>query len=163
MKNRPINYTITVNDTVLNIKEDLSTELDLIPNGNKAFHLLHENRAYSIKVVNMNFLEKKLTLSINGNQYEVGIADTHDQMVKEMGLLENTAQKVNEIYAPMPGLIIDIMVEEGQEIKEGTPLMVLSAMKMENIILSQGDGIVKSVNIKKGDAVEKGQLIIEME
>ena len=63
----------------------------------------------------------------------------------------------------MPGLIVDVMVEVGQEIAEGTPLLVLSAMKMENIILSQGDGVVKSVEVQKNDAVEKGQLIIEME
>jgi len=63
----------------------------------------------------------------------------------------------------MPGLIVDVMVKEGQEISEGTPLLVLSAMKMENIILSQGEGVVKSIEVNKDDTVEKGQLIIEME
>lgn len=156
-------YVITVNATSFEIKEDLLSGLDLIQNGYNAFHSLNNDRAYSIEVINADFLGKKLTLSINGNKYEVSIADAHDQMVKEMGLLENTAQKVNEVYAPMPGLIMDVMVEDGQEIKEGTPLVVLSAMKMENVILSQGEGTVKSVNIKKEDTVEKGQLIMKME
>lgn len=163
MNYKSTTYTITVNDTSFEVKEDLLNDLDLALNGDNVFHVLHNNQAYSVKVDNTNFLEKKLTLSINGNKYEVGIADANDQMVKEMGLLENTVQKVNEVYAPMPGLIMDVMVDKGQEIDEGTPLMVLSAMKMENIILSQGDGTVKSVNVKKNDAVEKGQLIIEME
>ncbi|MCL4128829.1 UNVERIFIED_CONTAM: hypothetical protein GTU68_035446 [Idotea baltica] len=63
----------------------------------------------------------------------------------------------------MPGLIIDILVSEGQTVEKGTPLAVLSAMKMENVLLSEGEGIVKSVKVKKDDAVEKGQMIIEME
>jgi biotin carboxyl carrier protein len=104
-----------------------------------------------------------LGIEVNGNTYKVHIADGYDQMVEEMGLLVNTSQKVNEIKAPMPGLILDILVQVGQEITEGTPLLVLSAMKMENIILSQGDGVVKSIEVNKDDAVEKGQLIIEME
>ncbi len=162
MNYKSTTYVITVNATSHEIKEDLLSGLDLIQNGYNAFHSLNNDRAYSIEVINADFLEKKLTLSINGNKYEVSIADAHDQMVKEMGLLENTAQKMNEVYAPMPGLIMDVMVEDGQEIKEGTPLIVLSAMKMENVILSQGDGTVKSVNIKKEDTVEKGQLIMEM-
>ena len=80
-----------------------------------------------------------------------------------MGLLAVSSQKINSIKAPMPGLIIDIIVAKGQEITAGTPLLVLSAMKMENIILSQGEGVVKSIEVKKNDTVEKGQLIIEME
>ena len=80
-----------------------------------------------------------------------------------MGLLTSTSQKVNSVKAPMPGLIIDVMVTAGQTVSEGTPLLVLSAMKMENIILSQGAGIVKSIAVKIDDTVEKGQLIIAME
>ncbi len=100
---------------------------------------------------------------VNGNTYDVKIEDEYDQKVKQMGLLAVTSQKINSIKAPMPGLIIDVMVEKGQEISVGTPLLVLSAMKMENIILSQGEGIVKLIAVQKDDAVEKGQLIIEME
>ncbi|MEP5829417.1 MAG: biotin/lipoyl-containing protein, partial [Maribacter dokdonensis] len=103
------------------------------------------------------------TLSINGNIYDVKLEDEYDQQIKKMGLLAVTTQKLNEVKAPMPGLIVDVLVEVGQEVIEGTPLLVLSAMKMENVILAQGEGVIKSVEVKKDDAVEKGQLIIEME
>lgn len=62
----------------------------------------------------------------------------------------------------MPGLILDILVTEGQEIKEGEQVLVLSAMKMENIITAPSDGVVKLIEVKKDDAVEKGQLLIEI-
>ena len=63
----------------------------------------------------------------------------------------------------MPGLIMSVLVKVGQEIEAGTPLLVLSAMKMENQILAQGAGTIKSIEVNVGDAVDKGQLIIEME
>lgn len=157
------NYLITVNEEETLVKKSDVDALDSIKIDAANLHLLENNQAYDISVIHSDFLNKNLTLSVNGNTYEVQIEDEYDQQVKKMGLLAVTAQKVNSIKAPMPGLIVDVMVEVGQEISEGTPLLVLSAMKMENIILSQGEGVVKSIEVQKDDVVEKGQLIIEME
>jgi biotin carboxyl carrier protein len=63
----------------------------------------------------------------------------------------------------MPGLILDIYVTVGQEVKEDDTLVILEAMKMENSILSPREGIIKSINITKGDAVDKNHLLIEFE
>ncbi len=157
------NYLVSVNEkeTLVNKKE--VEQLDLVKINPTHFHLLQNNVSFKIGVLQTDYSNKTLKVSVNGNTYEVKIADAYDQQVKKMGLLAVSAQKINSIKAPMPGLIIDVMVKEGQEIKEGTPLLVLSAMKMENIILSQGDGIIKSIAVAINDAVEKGQLIIEME
>jgi len=127
------------------------------------FHVLHGNQSYRVEIIESNFETKKITLEVNGNKYDVQIKDSYDQMVDKMGLLVGNSQKAKDIKAPMPGLIVDVMVVEGQEISEGTPLLILSAMKMENIILAQADGIIKSINVKKEDAVDKGQLVIEIE
>lgn len=157
------NYLIKVNEEELPVKRSDVEALDIIKTSGSHYHVLQDNKAYSIELLETDFLNKKLSISVNGNSYEVEIEDEYDQKVKEMGLFTITSQKLNSIEAPMPGLIIDIMVEAGQEITEGTPLLILSAMKMENIILAEGDGVVKSVNVGKDEAVEKGQLIIEME
>jgi biotin carboxyl carrier protein len=61
----------------------------------------------------------------------------------------------------MPGLIIDLRVKEGDQVKAGDPLLILEAMKMENIIKASGDSIVKSLKVKKGETVEKNQVLIE--
>ncbi|HNM32873.1 MAG TPA: biotin/lipoyl-binding protein, partial [Chitinophagales bacterium] len=65
--------------------------------------------------------------------------------------------------APMPGLVLDILVEAGQAVNKGDNLIILEAMKMENIIKASGSGTVKSIHVQKKDAVEKNQLLIEME
>lgn len=157
------NYIVTVGEEEIVLQKKDIDALDSISLNNNSFHILENNTAYEVQLISSDFLSKTLTVSVNGNEYTLRIEDEYDQQVKKMGLLAVSAQKMNSIKAPMPGLIVDVLVKEGQEISEGTPLLVLSAMKMENIILSHGDGIVKSIEVKKEDAVEKGQLIIEME
>ena len=61
----------------------------------------------------------------------------------------------------MPGMVLNILVTEGQDIKKGDPLIVLEAMKMENVLKSPTDGIVKKINVNKGIAVEKNQVLIQ--
>ncbi|WP_324024368.1 biotin/lipoyl-containing protein [Maribacter sp. BPC-D8] len=157
------NYLITVNEEELDYNSSDVDSLDSINVNAQTLHVLDNNTAFEVEIVHSDFMNKTMSLSINGNIYEVKLEDEYDQQVKKMGLLAVTTQKLNEVKAPMPGLIVDVMVKVGQEIVEGTPLLVLSAMKMENIILAQGEGIIKSIEIKKDDAVEKGQVIIEME
>lgn len=157
------NYLITINEEELHFNSSDVDSLDSIKVNAKNLHVLDNNTAFEVEIVHSDFMNKTMTLSINGNIYEVKLEDEYDQQVKKMGLLAVTTQKLNEVKAPMPGLIVDVMVKVGQEIVEGTPLIVLSAMKMENIILAQGEGVIKSIEIKKDDAVEKGQVIIEME
>lgn len=156
-------FLVVVNSDEIVVKESDVVAIDGSQIDTENSHFLVNNQAYKVQAIHSDLLNKKITLSVNGNTYEVKIEDEFDLQVKKMGLFAVTTQKVNSIKAPMPGLIVEVMVQVGQEISEGTPLLVLSAMKMENIILSQGDGIVKSIEVKKDDAVEKGQLIIEME
>ncbi len=157
------NYLITVNQEEISVDRNDLAALDLIKVDAMDFHLLDKNRTYRINLLQADYNNKTLTVLVNGNKYELKIEDGYDRLVKEMGLLTTSSQKANSVKAPMPGLIIDIMVTEGQTISSGTPLVVLSAMKMENIILSPGDGTIKSILINREDSVEKGQLIIEFE
>jgi len=157
------NYLITVNEEELEFNTSDVDSLDSISVSTQKLHVLDNHTAFVVEILNTDFLNKTMSLSVNGNRYDIKIEDEYDQQVKKMGLLAVTTQKLNEVKAPMPGLIVDVMVEVGQEIVEGTPLLVLSAMKMENIILAQGEGVIKSIDVEKDDTVEKGQLIIEME
>ncbi|MCL4145650.1 UNVERIFIED_CONTAM: hypothetical protein GTU68_019273 [Idotea baltica] len=61
----------------------------------------------------------------------------------------------------MPGLILDILVEVGQTIQKGDQLMILEAMKMENVLKAPGEGSISSIEVSQGDSVEKNQVLIK--
>jgi biotin carboxyl carrier protein len=92
---------------------------------------------------------------------KVDLKDKADLLLKQLGLSNLAANSKKDIKAPMPGLILNIMVEEGKEVKKGDPLLILEAMKMENVIKSPSDGVVKSIKTQKGKSVEKNQILIE--
>jgi biotin carboxyl carrier protein len=104
---------------------------------------------------------KKLKLKINGKIAEVEVKDQSDLLLATMGFSSSTGSKTEEIKAPMPGLIIDIKVFEGDQVKAGDPLMVLEAMKMENILKSPTDGKIAQILAKKGEIVEKNRVLIK--
>jgi biotin carboxyl carrier protein len=78
-----------------------------------------------------------------------------------MGLDQPKLRKLKEMQAPMPGRVTAIHVQVGQEVKPGTPLLSLEAMKMENVLKAEGIGVVSAISIQQGDVVEKGALLIE--
>ncbi len=127
------------------------------------FHVLKDNKPYKAEIVSADFISKKYTVKINNNTYEVAISGALDELIKSMGIERGRTKVVNAIKAPMPGLILEINVSVGQEVKENDPLLILEAMKMENCFLSPRDGVIKSIAVEKGNAVDKGQLLIEFE
>lgn len=127
----------------------------------KTFHVLHENIGYTIEGVHRN--GKQVSFLMNGTQYEFDILDANDQLVDALGFDKVAKVNLSSIASPMPGLIIDILVDEGQAFKEGDSLLILEAMKMENVIKAAADGVIKSINANTGDAVEKGQILLELE
>ncbi|NRA50426.1 MAG: biotin attachment protein [Phaeodactylibacter sp.] len=143
--------------------EAINGDLDIIPTSDGHFHIIKDNLSYNAEVISTNYNDKLFELKINGVIYEVKLDDEYDQLVKRLGLSVVTQQVVKDITAPMPGLVLEVSVEAGQEVEEGTPLLILEAMKMENVIKSPGSGIVKNVNVSKGEAVEKSHLLVEME
>ena len=84
-------------------------------------------------------------------------------MLHSLGMDNLTNQKVSDLKAPMPGLVLDIEVREGEQVKKGDALLILEAMKMENVIKSPSDGVIKKIAVNKGEAVEKNQLILNFE
>ena len=142
---------------------DQSFDGDLIQLGPNQWHLIQNNRSYRIEVVRFEPDEKEFSLMINGVTISGEIKDKYDLLLQKMGLSNLMAAAVNEVKAPMPGLVLDIITEEGAEVSKGDSLLVLEAMKMENVLKSPTDGVVKSISVKPGEAVEKNQVLIEFE
>ncbi len=136
-------------------------DLDLVEVSDGYFHILFQNKSYRAEVVKADQATKTFTIKVNGKVFPVAVKDRFDLLLEKMGMNNSNAGKAMNIKAPMPGLIIDMKVNAGDTVKAGDPLLILEAMKMENIIKAPGDGQVKTIKAKKGDSVEKNQVLIE--
>lgn len=142
---------------------EVFSKLDISSISKDHHHLLYDNSSYHVKIVASDFYNKTYRVSINNTVYEVKLYNSLDALIDKMGFSVGAKKEIKSISAPMPGLIIDIAVAVGQEVKENDTLFILEAMKMENSITSPINGVIKAVNVKKNDAVEKNHVIIEFE
>jgi biotin carboxyl carrier protein len=138
-------------------------EWDLLEVRDNTFHIIMNNKGYSAVLVSHNPEEKTMTINVNGNDYEIAVKDKYDILLQQMGISAKSSTTVNNIKAPMPGLIVNILAPEGTEVKKGDGLLILEAMKMENAIKSPRDGKIKKVHVQLRQAVEKNQVLLDFE
>ncbi|NMA84773.1 MAG: biotin/lipoyl-binding protein [Epulopiscium sp.] len=122
---------------------------------------------------------KKFQVTVNGNKYEVEVEEiaAGASTVPSTPVLASPPQPAakapvtpkpttvigaTKVPSPMPGVILDIKVKEGDQVKEGDVVAILEAMKMENEIVALATGSIASVNVSKGATVETGDLIVSI-
>lgn len=162
-------YQASVNDKLFEISNDdqqltvngETLNWDISQIGDGCFHILHNNKSYRAEVTKSDAALKTITVRVNNRLYTVSLKDKFDLLLEKMGMSGASAGKINLIKAPMPGLIIDLKIKDGDAVAPGDPLLILEAMKMENVIKSSASAVVKSVKVRKGDSVEKGQILVE--
>jgi biotin carboxyl carrier protein len=91
------------------------------------------------------------------------LKDWYDELLKNLGMEAVGQKKLREVKAPMPGMVLNILVQAGDTVDKDTPLLILEAMKMENVIKCAAPAVVKKVLAVKGVAVEKNAVLIEFE
>lgn len=104
-----------------------------------------------------------LTIKLNHRVFEVKKTGPLDELIANMGLDVPKVRKLKQLKAPMPGRVVGLSIEVGQEINVGDPLLTLEAMKMENVLKAEGTGVVKEIRISTQEVVEKGAVLIEFE
>jgi biotin carboxyl carrier protein len=158
--NGQYNYQIDKNgdELLINNNKMIADIKQLSPS---VWHIIDEMRSYNVEVINFDSALKTAQIKINNNIYTVTAKDKFDLLLEKMGLSSLNNAKINELKAPMPGMVLKVFIEEGAEIKKGDNLFILEAMKMENIIKSPTNAVIKSVKIKAGDKVEKGQILLQ--
>ncbi|MEO6884021.1 MAG: biotin/lipoyl-containing protein [Bacteroidia bacterium] len=136
-------------------------ECDVLSVKKDFFHVIKNNKSYSVEIIKTEPSEKKISIKVNGTLYELSVKDKYDELLHQLGFDASNAKKINEVKAPMPGLVLEILAQEGASIKKGDPLLILEAMKMENVLKSPVDAVVKKINVQKGNAVEKNQVLLQ--
>ena len=103
------------------------------------------------------------SLGLGGDRWEVEVLDERTRHLRSLTTAGDRARVPATLRAPMPGLVVRVMVETGQKVAAGTGLVVLEAMKMENELKAPAAGTVSLIRTQAGAAVEKGQVLVEFE
>jgi pyruvate carboxylase subunit B len=103
-----------------------------------------------------------LRVTIAGHRTEVRVKDERALLLEEFGL-EEAGAGGGAVHAPMPGLVLNVLVAEGDTVEADEGLLVLEAMKMENELSASSAGVVTAIHVATGDAVDKNALLIEID
>ncbi|MDB4161630.1 acetyl-CoA carboxylase biotin carboxyl carrier protein subunit [Bacteroidia bacterium] len=159
VNNRNFEIHNVANRLALN-ESNIDYDIITLPNGD--YHMALDNKSYTIKVLDKNTSTGNLTVLINGRTISTTLQNKLAKLLKSMGM-ESGKRKLKELKAPMPGLVLNVLVKVGDEVTEGQELIILEAMKMENVIKSPQDGIIQSIVVQNQDKVEKNQILIEFD
>lgn len=139
--------------------DNVKVEHDLIQVSNQEYHLLLNNKSYTILVDDIDQATGDLKITVNGRSFDAKLSYKIEQLLKSMGM--ETGKKVQkDVKAPMPGLVLNVLVEEGQEVNEGDDLVILEAMKMENALKAPQSGVIGAVSVTQQDKVDKNQVLV---
>jgi biotin carboxyl carrier protein len=125
--------------------------------------ILIDHKSYTAQIEKIDKDNKELVLKIDGQRYTLSIKEDIDILLDKMGINLSAMQKAAPLKAPMPGMILKILVEPGQQVNKGDALLILEAMKMENVLKASSNATIKSIKAEEKTAVEKGAILIEME
>ena len=124
-------------------------------------YLLWKNKKYPVEVIYKN--QNRYEILLNGISHIYTI-ETPTSYKRLRFLSSKAGKNKNEnLEAPMPGKIVEILTEEGRDVREGEPILILEAMKMQNEIQSPISGKIKKIYIKSGQNVLKDDLMVEIQ
>lgn len=127
----------------------------------RKINLIYENKSLVAELLELDHKAKTIKVRLESKVCSLSLKDRFDLLLEEMGISQTDSSTLKEVKAPMPGLILDLKVKAGDEVKKGDLLLILEAMKMENSIKSPGDGTVKAVKVSLNQSVEKNQVLIQ--
>jgi biotin carboxyl carrier protein len=122
--------------------------------------LHYKGRVHSADLVHVDKEKKTVILRIAGKKFSVRLKEPVDQLLDQLGISSKVAKKINKLSAPMPGLVLKVLAEPGKTYQAGEALLVLEAMKMENVFKAADNVTVKEILVDEGQSVEKGQVLI---
>jgi biotin carboxyl carrier protein len=105
----------------------------------------------------------KWSVGFRGQRWETEVLDERTLYIRSLTGSSGPQRGAPPLKAPMPGLVVRVLAEPGQQVSAGSGVIVLEAMKMENELRAAVTSVVKTVRVKAGEAVEKGQVLVDFE
>ena len=136
---------------------EYALDLALVGDG-ATFSLLVDGRSYDVVA---DVQREQVSLQMLGERFVVHVEDERERAAHAVAGHKQGGKR--ELRASMPGIVVDVKVEQGSEVAEGQTLVVLEAMKMQNPLTAETAGKVTRVLCKKGEAVAAGALLLELE
>ena len=155
-------YKVKVNQFEFSFTEEQVAAADIRQVTDEHFHLIYKSAGVNGQLLESSDQLNKQSWELDGERYDIEIKDELYLMLESMGFGKSTGKQIKEIKAPMPGLVLEISVNEEQEVAEGDKLLILVAMKMENSIQIHTQAKIKKIHVEVGQAVEKGHVLIEL-
>lgn len=142
--------------------DGVEVEADLVPvAGSELYHLRVDGRSLPLQV-RRGEGRGRWEVGVRGRWLAVTAEDERSRVIREMAGAQ-AVESERTITAPMPGLVVRVEVEVGQQVRAGEGVVVVEAMKMENELKAPGDGVVARIDVVAGDTVEKGAVLLVLE
>ena len=125
--------------------------------------LSNGSKKFECKILKENSIDQSYIVKINGEISTIRLIKQVEKTIEKLGIQKESQKNINILKAPMPGLILDVIVKESDLVKKGDPVIILEAMKMENILSSPVDGKVKEIKVNSQQTVEKNNILIKFE
>lgn len=127
------------------------------------YEVIDGDQVHVIEVLEVNLQTKYLKIRHKHVTYEMEFKDELDLVLDQMGIKLAADNLNSDVKAPMPGKVLDVMVKEGDQVSKGDALLILEAMKMENVLKAESDCSIKKVHVASSENVEKNQVLVELE
>ena len=152
-------YEVDFDKAILEVN-DTPEQASLEATGPGTYSLLLGGKSYGMHIHREVF--GSYTITINGAAIEVNIKNKRDLLLEQFGMSHSEDSQEKIIKAPMPGLVLDILIAEGQQVEKGQGILILEAMKMENELKAPASGVINKIHTEKGAAISKNDLLVEI-
>ncbi|HRH99677.1 MAG TPA: biotin/lipoyl-binding protein [Saprospiraceae bacterium] len=156
-------FLLQCNSHQMELNADHLAQYNIEPIGENQYHIIYKNHSFKVRIEHFDIQQGTVTVILKKKAYHVAITDPIGRLIQSMGLQNTAAKKSNFIVSPMPGLVLKILVSEGQQVEKGEPILLLEAMKMENIIKAPYTAVIKSIKVTEKEKVEKSKILIQLE
>ncbi|MBI1343533.1 MAG: biotin/lipoyl-binding protein [Terrimonas sp.] len=156
-------FKVSIGEEEFSFTAEEIAAANLVATGPGTYHIIKNHRSVNVKMIAADLQSRTFAVEVEGTVFPVRVKSEMDAVLEKMGFGKNATKQISEVKAPMPGLVLEINVTEGQVLKKGDKILILVAMKMENSIMIHADASIKRIAVKAGEAVEKGQLLVELD